>query len=348
MSSATDVIVNIVCPLVGVLISNAMWLSPYSLVMKARQNRHLGDVNPIPFAMTFVNNIGWVVYSAMLSNYYIFFSSIFGIIFGLFYTVTCLTIIAKEAYEDEFTTLYVIAEGMLLGGLFFWSMIGIVQTSIFKSFDDPDEQATKMVGYLCAFFNICYYAAPLSSMFQVIATKNASSLYLPAILVNSLNATMWLCYGAFGQNNPVVWGPSLIGLLLSMTQVVLVIRYHKGPWIHAIKGATTEETIKVKSRVDDGNSRGNRTMSFLISDVASTGNLNASIDLEEERLRTLTWSGKEVGMSMKTFVLSDSPIGARKTRTSTLGSIRSAKYSQASGQKPNQEQMNPLFEGDLE
>lgn len=286
---ATDIIVNIVCPLLGVLISNAMWLAPFKLVMQARESRHLGSVNPIPFAVTFINNIGWVMYASLLSNYYIFCSSVLGVLFALFYTITCLTIMAKEAYEDEFTVQYMLVEGLLVGGLLFWATLGIVQTSIFNAFADPHDQATVMIGYLCCFFNICYYAAPLSSMAEVIRTKDASSLYLPNILVNSLNATMWLCYGAFGVNNIVVWGPSLIGLLLSFSQMALVFAFHRGPWTAAVQGEATHQSIKVKSR-----KQGERTISFVISEGLSSKSRNLSVDWdpEMERLGAFEWSTK--------------------------------------------------------
>lgn len=249
--TATDIIVTTVCPLLGVLISNAMFLSPWSLVMTARKNRHLGNVNPVPFALMFINNLGYCVYGAMLSNYYVFFSSVFGVLLSLFYTITCLTIMAKEAFEDEFTKLYLQLEGLVLGGIGFWAIIGIVQTSLFNSFADPEAQRTQMVGYICCFFNICYYAAPLSTMAEIVKNKDCSSLFLPNILINCLNATLWLCYGLFGVSNIVIWGPSAIGLTLSLIQVGLVVRYHKGHWLEAISGWVTHRTIQMKSRLPD-------------------------------------------------------------------------------------------------
>lgn len=258
--SATNILINVVCPALGVLISNMMFLSPWSLVMTARKNRHLGNVNPIPFAIMFVNNLGFVVYGSLLSNYYIFFSSVFGVLLSLFYTITCLTIMAKEAVEDEFSELYLQVEGVVLGGIGFWAIIGIVQTSLFHTFSDPQQQARLMVGYICCFFNICYYAAPLSTMAEIIATKDSSSLYLPNILVNCLNATLWLCYGAFGVHNVVVWGPSFIGLSLSLLQVALVFRYHKGHWFEAVSGWITHRTIQMKTRVENEDDDGQSTL----------------------------------------------------------------------------------------
>jgi solute carrier family 50 protein (sugar transporter) len=257
------------------------------MIMKARHNRHLGNINPLPFAITFVNNLGWVIYGSMLSNYYIFSSCIFGVLFGLFYTITCLTIMAKEAVEDEFTFKYGLIEGLLLFGLFFWGILGIIQTSLFQNFPDPNSESTKLIGYLCCFFNICYYGAPLSTMLDVIKKKDASSLYLPAIFVNSLNATLWLSYGAFGVHSPVVWVPSFIGLVLSLGQVVLAFLYHKGPWFHAASGSITHDTILSKSRVEDIEADGHRKMSFVVTPGTSKA-------IDQDLLSTPSTSKKSI------------------------------------------------------
>jgi hypothetical protein len=128
-------------------------------------------------------------------------------------------------------------------------LIGIVQGSVFTNSNDPHADATQMVGYVCSFFNICYYAAPLSSMAEVIRKKDASSLFLPNILVNTLNATLWFSYGLFGLGNIVVYGPSAIGLTLSGIQIALVFIYHEGHWFDAVSGWLTHRTIRAKTRV---------------------------------------------------------------------------------------------------
>jgi solute carrier family 50 (sugar transporter) len=252
-----DVLVDYVCPSLGVLISNAMFFSPWSLIMKARKNRHLGNVNPLPYAVMFNTQLGYVIYGSMQANYFIFFGAVLGVLCSLFYCITCLTIMAKEAIEDEFTDVYMLIEGLIIGGVGMWSLICIVQNTIFTGFDDPLAQGEVLVGYLSCFFNVCYYASPLSTMYEVITKKDASSFYLPNIIVNSLNATLWLLYGALGVNNPVVWAPSAIGLVLSLIQIALVFMYHQGHWLEAASGWITHRTIQIKTRLgaDDENSQ---------------------------------------------------------------------------------------------
>jgi uncharacterized protein with PQ loop repeat len=42
---------------------------------------------------------------------------------------------------------------------------------------------------------LIYYAAPLSSMAEVIKTRNSASILLPLTLMNTLNAALWATYG---------------------------------------------------------------------------------------------------------------------------------------------------------
>lgn len=260
---------------------------------------------------------------------------------------------AKETYEDEFTTQYIQVEGLLLFALFFWPLLGILQTVIFSSFDDPKEEAKHMIGYLCAFFNICYYAAPLSSMAHVISTQDASSLYLPNILINSLNATMWLCYGAFGVNNPVVWGPSSIGLTLSFIQVALVFKYAKAPLWKEVTGEATHKSIKYKSRV-----LGDKTISFVIAEHKDDVDANmpdTMFDLEEERVREMRSSSFAMNSGSQRYLRpirysideGDTPSAtstfrARSTSTPSK-SQKGAKKVRYSMDKGEDETINPML-----
>lgn len=157
-------------------------------------------------------------------------------------------------------------------GLGFWAVMGIAQTSLFTAFSDPSAEAAQLIGLLCDFFSICYYAAPLSSMAEVVRKRDASSLYLPAILVNCVNASLWMLYGIFSVGSVILYGPSMLGLLLSLVQVVLVFVYHEGKWFDAVSGFITHRTIHVKTRVWDETS----SLSVCPSASPSAGCLSGS------------------------------------------------------------------------
>ena len=43
-----------------------------------------------------------------------------------------------------------------------------------------------------------YYGAPLSTMAEVIRTRNSASILLPLTLMNLINALLWTTYGVVG------------------------------------------------------------------------------------------------------------------------------------------------------
>jgi len=87
------------------------------------------------------------------------------------------------------------------------------------------QQAISFIGTLSCSASLAYYAAPLSSVIQIIRTSDASSIYLPTIIINFVNAFCWFIYGIFGTHDLVVWLPNLIGALLAFSQILLKLSY---------------------------------------------------------------------------------------------------------------------------
>lgn len=221
MANATDIIANVVCPLIGMLLANFMWITPLPVVLEARYTRYLGTTNPYPFVITIFNCVGWVIYGCLKQDFFLFFSNIFGVTLGLYYTITCLTVIAKKTADSDFSDVYIGVEGLLIFAFFFWGTIGMVAANAFTKASDPVVEASNLIGNLSSAFAIAYYAAPLSTIAQVFATRDASSLYLPMITINLINAVMWFFYGIIGKNDINIYGPNGIGMVLSGVQFVL-------------------------------------------------------------------------------------------------------------------------------
>ena len=59
----------------GTMLANLMFSAPYKDIQIAIQQRgHLGDLNPTPWAFMLGNCCGWVTYSFLKENYWIFFA----------------------------------------------------------------------------------------------------------------------------------------------------------------------------------------------------------------------------------------------------------------------------------
>lgn len=72
---------------------------------------------------------------------------------------------------------------------------------------------------------VAYYGVPLSSMREVVRTRDASSILYPLTVTNTINASCWFVYGLFALHDPVVWAPNGVGVLLGMVQFTLRIIY---------------------------------------------------------------------------------------------------------------------------
>ena len=75
MASASEIILEYVCPALGVLIGNAMFSAPYRSLRDAIEEGQLGDLNPTPWAFMMGNCAGWVTYSILRQNLFIFFGN---------------------------------------------------------------------------------------------------------------------------------------------------------------------------------------------------------------------------------------------------------------------------------
>lgn len=50
-------------------------------------------------------------------------------------------------------------------------------------------------GYTAVGILLCYYAAPLSTMAEVLRSRSSASLYAPTSAMNTLNGLLWVAYG---------------------------------------------------------------------------------------------------------------------------------------------------------
>lgn len=86
-----------------------------------------------------------------------------------------------------------------------------------------------VIGKLAVFFCVVLFSSPLSSIKNVITTKNANSIPLPFTLACILNCSLWTISGIFDMHDFNIYFPNLLGLLASLAQLVLIYMYRGGP-----------------------------------------------------------------------------------------------------------------------
>jgi hypothetical protein len=76
---------------------------------------------------------------------------------------------------------------------------------------------------------------------EVVQTKDSSSLYYPALILNGASCILWVFYGLLGVNDVAIYLPSLVGLFLVIIGLGMCFIY-PAMYIHVDEGQTEEAT----------------------------------------------------------------------------------------------------------
>lgn len=76
---------------------NIMFAAPYRDIKTAVDRGSLGDLNPTPWAFMLGNCCGWVIYSYLLQNLFIFFANAPGFVLSVYFNMCAV----KLQYEDH-------------------------------------------------------------------------------------------------------------------------------------------------------------------------------------------------------------------------------------------------------
>jgi hypothetical protein len=90
--------------------------------------------------------------------------------------------------------------------------------------EESVEHKKTVVGLFANLVLLIYYAAPLTTVKEVILTRNSKSLYLPLAVANTVNGTAWFVYGV-ALSDPYLMAPNGVGALLGALQLVLIFAF---------------------------------------------------------------------------------------------------------------------------
>lgn len=198
-----------VAPGLGCIIAFLMFFSPFKAVMQIRQSKFLGDLNPLPLVAIIANCTGWLLYGCILADPYVIAANWPGLLLGIFMTVTCYGFADLKARD--------LMLGALMGFSVVLSGVGIV-VSLFV--EEYAKRAT-IAGYTAVGILLCYYAAPLSTMAEVLRSRSSASLYAPTSAMNTLNGLLWVAYGT-AVGDPFIAVPNAIGATFGVVQLGLI------------------------------------------------------------------------------------------------------------------------------
>jgi solute carrier family 50 (sugar transporter) len=209
-----------VAPALGVILSTIQYSASILTVLECRQKQDLGNLNPIPIAVNFINSIAWIVYGCMLKNPYLIASVTGGSLSSLFSLSTSFYLLGKHQHFQTMESV----ERILFGGLLLWILIAFLLGTIAAT---DERMSLTIVGFIACVVTVCYYYSPLSTIRMVIRTKNSSSLHFPMLVMNFIGSSIWTVYGLYAIYDPFLFIPCGLGVFFTSILLMTKVYYRQ-------------------------------------------------------------------------------------------------------------------------
>jgi len=90
MLTTQEIILEYVCPLLGCIFANMMFAAPYKAVREALAKGTLGSLNPTPWAAMTGNCSGWIAYSYLIKNQFLFWANAPGLLLSVWLNMSAV------------------------------------------------------------------------------------------------------------------------------------------------------------------------------------------------------------------------------------------------------------------
>lgn len=78
---------------------------------------------------------------------------------------------------------------------FLFCLLFLIAALLYCQYEENHDKALKHMGLICCFVTLLFFAAPLASLFHVLAVRNTDSLPFPIILTTFAVCLQWFFYG---------------------------------------------------------------------------------------------------------------------------------------------------------
>lgn len=97
MSSTAFIVERYVCPTIGAILSNLAFAAPIKSLRAAVKVGKLAGLNPTPWAFMLGNTLGWLAYSFITGDLFVFFANVFGVLISIYLNIGAM----KLQYYEE-------------------------------------------------------------------------------------------------------------------------------------------------------------------------------------------------------------------------------------------------------
>ncbi|XP_071738300.1 bidirectional sugar transporter SWEET9-like [Rutidosis leptorrhynchoides] len=200
--------------ILGNIISFCVFLAPLPTFCRIYKKKSTEGFQSVPYSVA--------LFSCMLLLYYGFLKTENGM---MIITINSIGCVIETTYIAIFLV-YATKESMIstvkLVTLFNIITYGLIVFT--TNFATHGPQRVAVVGWICAVFSVCVFAAPLSIMRLVIKTKSVEYMPFSLSFFLTLCAVMWFFYGLLIKDYYVAT-PNVLGFAFGIAQMILYVIY---------------------------------------------------------------------------------------------------------------------------
>lgn len=241
MMRTSDILLKVLAPLLGSILAQVMFMSPLPKIRSLKKAQEyevgIGELNPLPYPFAAANCVSWLMYGAISGNYWVYVPNATGFLITLYFTGTVYGLDAR--WRDRMERLVGALASLLL-------VLGMVISCVLRNYSEGLKKT--VTGSVCNAILVVYYAAPLSTVAQVVRTRDSKSFYLPLTIMNGVNGLCWFAYG-LALNDWFIAAPNLLGAVLSALQLVLIFMYPSSERLKKEKLTPTTSTASTDGLV---------------------------------------------------------------------------------------------------
>ncbi|CAK0734024.1 hypothetical protein CVIRNUC_000372 [Coccomyxa viridis] len=207
-----------IAPILACVLALVRFLVPTREVLTVRRDGNLGELNPVPFCAAILNTSGWVAYSVLEGDLFIFFGDAPGLLCSIWMTFSLFPH-ASRAVQDRLT-------GFIMTAAAVWCILAMV-TIILQS-TGSGHAVTPLWGWAVSVTQVLLMASPLSTIYKAIQQRTSASFHLGLCAMGLVTSTMWVIF-SLTINNLFVMVPNMVGGAMSLLALLVCIVLPRTP-----------------------------------------------------------------------------------------------------------------------
>ncbi|KAI4336540.1 hypothetical protein L6164_015055 [Bauhinia variegata] len=202
--------------ILGNIISLMVFLAPLPTFYRIYKRKSTEGFQALPYLVALFSSMLWLYYALLKTDAFLLITvNSFGCVVEIIYVIIFVTYAPRDARN-------------LTIKLFLAMNVASFALILFVThFTVDGSLRVQVLGWICVSISVSVFAAPLSSVAQVIRTKSVEFMPFNLSFFLTLSAVTWFAYGLFLRDICIAI-PNVLGFALGLFQMLLYAIYRNG------------------------------------------------------------------------------------------------------------------------